>query len=57
MNDYFGRFKDAVSRARTGVDIEAVSDGSLWIGQKAVDNGLVEGITTLDDLISQLSGE
>lgn len=55
MNDYFARFKGAVSRARAGIDIEAVSDGSLWIGQKAVDMGLVDGITTLDDLIDQLS--
>jgi capsid assembly protease len=55
MDDYFTRFKSAVSRARSGIDIEAVSDGSLWIGQKAVDMGLVDGITTLDDLISELA--
>ena len=53
MGDYFDRFKAAVVRARTGVDIEKVSDGSLWIGQKAVNMGLVDGVSTLDDLISE----
>lgn len=53
MNDYFMRFKGAVSRARAGIDIDAVSDGSMWIGQKAVDAGLVDGITTLDALIEE----
>ncbi len=55
MEDYFSRFKGAVARAREGVNIDAVSDGSVWIGQKAVDMGLVDGITTLDDLIDQLA--
>jgi len=53
MGDYFDRFKAAVVRARTVVDIEKVSDGSLWIGQKAVNMGLVDGVSTLDDLISE----
>lgn len=53
MMDFFGRFKDAISRARS-VDIEKVSDGSLYIGKKAVDNGLVDGITTLDALIAEM---
>lgn len=54
MNDYFGRFKSAVSRARPGIDIDSVSDGSLFIGKKAVDAGLVDGIKTLEGLISHI---
>ena len=55
MMDFFGRFKDAVSRARgPEVDMEKVSDGSLFIGKKAVDMKLVDGITTLDALIADM---
>lgn len=44
-----------------GVNEEKVladmADGRLFIGQQAVDAGLVDGITTLDALIADLSGQ
>jgi len=54
MAELFDRFKSAVVRAREGIDIESVSDGSLWIGQKSIDMGLVDGVTTLENLIDEL---
>jgi serine protease SohB len=50
VQEYFGMFKDAVARARSGIDIDAVATGETWIGQKAVAAGLVDGIGTLDSV-------
>lgn len=55
MNDYFERFKSAVTRARPEIDIESVSDGSMWIGEKSVQAKLCDGVSTLEKLIEQLS--
>lgn len=47
-------FVDAVARHR-GISTEQVladmADGRVFIGQQAVKNGLVDGVSTLDDLI------
>lgn len=55
MDDYFGRFKGAVSRARPSLDINQVSNGAVWIGKKAEALGLIDGIGSLDDLMNALS--
>lgn len=55
MNDFFGRFKSAVSRTRP-VDIDQVSTGAVWIGKKAESVGLIDGISDMDELVSALSG-
>lgn len=55
MDEYFTKFKDGVSRARAGIDIEAVSTGETWIGSKAVDMGLCDGISTMDAQLKRLA--
>ena len=51
----FGMFKDGVSRARPRVDIEAVSTGDIWLGKRAVEMGLVDGVSTFEAVIAKLS--
>lgn len=57
--DYtYGLFVDAVARQR-GVSADKVladmADGRIFIGQQAIDAGLVDGVSTLDALIGQLN--
>lgn len=57
--DYlYSLFVDAVAMNR-GVDVETVlkdmADGRVFIGQQAIDAGLVDGFATLEDLIAQMS--
>lgn len=52
---FFANFKNAVSRARPTMDIESVATGKVWIGKAAQDAGLIDGITTMEDLIAELS--
>ncbi len=57
--DYlYSLFVDAVAQQR-GVDTETVlqnmADGRVFIGQQAIDAGLVDGISTLDALIAELA--
>ena len=57
--DYlYSLFVDTVA-AHRGVDIETVlknmADGRVFIGQQAVDAGLVDGFATLEDLIAQMA--
>jgi signal peptide peptidase SppA len=59
--DYtYSLFVDAVATNR-GVSTDAVladmADGRMFIGQQAVDAGLVDGITTLDALIAKLNAD
>lgn len=59
--DYlYSLFVGAVAQHR-GVSEEQVladmADGRVYVGQRAVDAGLVDGILTLDDLVGQLSRE
>lgn len=56
--DYLGSlFVDAVAKAR-GLDPQVVADelatGQVFVGQQAIDAGLVDGITTLADLLAAL---
>lgn len=46
-------FKAAVLRGRPSLDLETIDPGEIWIGQKAVDQGFVDGISTLDKVISK----
>lgn len=57
--DYiYGLLVDAVADAR-GASVEAVlehmADGRVFIGQQAIDAGLVDGVSTIDALIEQLA--
>lgn len=57
--DYlYSLFVDAVASHR-GVDVETVlknmADGRVFLGQQAIDAGLVDGFASLEDLIDQMS--
>ena len=53
LNDITKLFASTVQRARPSLDIAAVSTGESWLGQKAVDLGLVDGLSTLDEVIDR----
>lgn len=59
LDHIYGVFVDAVGQYRGGIDAsvvhETMADGRVFLGQQAVDAGLVDGIATLDQLISQLT--
>jgi ClpP class serine protease len=54
---YFNQFKEIVSRGRKGIDIDAVSGANVWIGKEAVGKGLVDGVSTLEKIIADLTGK
>lgn len=55
---YYSLFVGAVASAR-GVSEKTVlkdmADGRMFIGQQAIDAGLVDGVSTLDQLVAQLN--
>lgn len=59
--DYlYSLFVGAVAQHRNVSEEQVVADmadGRVFVGQRAVDAGLVDGILTLDDLVAQLSRE
>lgn len=46
-------FKQHVAENRPDLDINAVATGEVWYGQQALGLGLVDSISTSDDLIMQ----
>ena len=50
-------FKDFVSTNRPGLDIAKVATGEVWYGQQAVEQGLVDEISTSDAYIQAQLGE
>ncbi len=53
LNETHGLFKDFVSQHRPTLDINNVATGEYWFGIQAKQKGLVDEITTSDDLILQ----
>ena len=49
----FGMFKDAVQAGRPSLDVEAVSSGDVWIGKRAFEMGLVDGVCTMEQALSR----
>lgn len=58
VDHIYGLFVDAVA-AQRGVSTDKVlqdmADGRIFIGQQAIDAGLVDGVSTLDALVTQLN--
>jgi signal peptide peptidase SppA len=58
VDHIYGLFVDAVA-AHRGVSADSVlqnmADGRIFIGQQAIDAGLVDGVSTLDALVAQLN--
>lgn len=57
--DYlYGVFVDSVAKFR-GVSVDTVlekmADGKVFIGQQAIDAGLVDGVATLDEMVAYLA--
>lgn len=58
LDQIYGLFVDAVA-ANRGVSVEQVlgsmAEGRVFLGQKALENGLVDGVATLAETIKQVS--
>lgn len=50
-------FKAFVSKYRPQLDLAKVATGEHWYGQQAIELGLIDGISTSDDVLMQLAGE
>ncbi|WP_168926903.1 protease SohB [Shewanella donghaensis] len=50
-------FKEFVSKYRPDMDIEKVATGEHWYGQQAIELGLVDAISTSDDVVLKLAKE
>ena len=58
--DYtYSIFVDAVAKNRNVSSMAALNmaDGRIFCGQQAIDAGLVDGMTTMDELVSRLDGD
>lgn len=45
-------FKGFVHKNRPSLDIDKVATGETWIGPDALANGLVDGLITVDELLT-----
>ncbi|MFE8069779.1 protease SohB [Marinobacteraceae bacterium S3BR75-40.1] len=51
LEDTHGLFKDYVSERRPELDIDAVANGDIWFGQRALDVKLVDELMTSDQYL------
>lgn len=54
LEDTHQLFKRHVRAARPALDVEAVANGDYWYGLEALESGLIDEVTTSDDLIRQV---
>jgi serine protease SohB len=57
LEDTYDLFKDFVALNRPVVDIEAVATGEIWYGQRALDQNLVDELSTSDAYLQTRLGE
>jgi protease-4 len=59
VDRYFDGFVEAIMRGRdmTEASVREVADGRMFVGQEGVDLGLVDGIQTLRETLSNLSAQ
>lgn len=50
-------FKSFVGKYRPELDLAKVATGEHWYGQQAIDLGLIDAISTSDDVLMSLAGE
>lgn len=50
-------FKQHVAAARPTLDIDSVADGDHWYGHQAIEKGLVDELTTSDDVLLKLCAD
>jgi serine protease SohB len=53
LEDTHALFKQFVTDNRPGVDIDKVATGEVWYGQRAIDVGLIDSLSTSDDYLQQ----
>ncbi|MBR9870948.1 MAG: protease SohB [Gammaproteobacteria bacterium] len=51
LEDTHGLFKDYVSERRPNLDIQAVANGDIWFGKRALDVKLIDEIKTSDEYL------
>lgn len=52
LNDIHAMFQEYVGEFRPGLDLEAVSTGEAWAGQRALDRALVDRLVTSDEYLA-----
>lgn len=52
LNDIHAMFQEFVGEFRPGLDLEAVSTGEAWAGQRALDRALVDRLVTSDEYLA-----
>lgn len=57
LEDVHGLFKSFVQEHRPNLDIDAVATGEIWYGTPALEKGLIDEISTSDDLLLRLNKE
>lgn len=57
LNETHQLFKSFVHQMRPGLDIDAVATGEHWYGLQAKDKGLVDEVSTSDDLLLSLMAD
>ncbi len=57
IEDIHTAFKSFVAERRPGVDLDKVANGDVWLASEAVNLGLVDALSTGDDLIFRLKDE
>jgi serine protease SohB len=57
LDDTHEAFKAFVQQCRPKLDIDRVANGDLWLGGEALRLGLVDGLSTGDELLFQARGE
>ncbi len=50
-------FKAFIAKYRPGLDLAKVATGEHWYGQQALELGLIDGLSTSDDLVMSLAQE
>lgn len=57
LEDTHMLFKQFVSEYRPQLDLAEVATGEVWFGRRALDKGLIDGISTSDDYLFQACDE
>jgi signal peptide peptidase SppA len=54
---FYEHFMQAIRKGRrmSKARVEELADGSVWVGESAVSNGLIDGIASFDEVFSSLS--
>jgi len=57
LEDTHDLFKDFVATNRPVVDVQKVANGDVWFGQRALEQSLVDALSTSDEYIVSRAGE